>query len=132
MNFRRIIIKTFAILLNQDVIFNDDKEDYLIKRDTELKMRKDSYRVAREVWQDGTIHWYIEQYFNSRKTLITLFPQAITENNTRVNGRLVDDISHWQRHPTDYGTMEEAIEDLNNNIRRCEVSEITYLLTTDS
>jgi hypothetical protein len=126
---RKDLIQLIANVLGVDVVFppkNNSYEEYCELQD---KLKREGFRFVREMRGDGTIHWYIEQYFSKYSKLIALFPNAINRKWTKTNGRPCENICHWERLPTDFPSMEEAVIDLNDNIRKADVMEVTYYST---
>lgn len=90
----------------------------------EKQPKNKDYRLARETWYDGTVHWYIEQFVCERGTLAILFPNYPTDKMVHVNGKPCP--NHWIKLPENFGSEEEAIEYLNSTLRSCEVMEVSH------
>jgi hypothetical protein len=111
---------TLATLLRVPITIpeleNDGKE--------QKQPKNKDYRLARETWFDGTVHWYIEQFVSEYGTLKELFPAYPTWNMTKVNDKVIPYV--WIKLPTQFDSEEEAIEYLNSTLRSCEVMEVSH------
>lgn len=114
---RKNIVKFVAALLGLRVSFPEEKKGQEDPKDRE-------YRLTREVWFDGTVHWKIEQFVSKYETLKELFPLYPTDSMTKINGR--PSPYCWIPHPNLFPSEEEAIEFLNETLRSCEVMEHTH------
>lgn len=126
---KKSLIQIIANILGVDVVFPPKSNSYEEYCELQNKLEHEGFRFAREIRGDGTIHWYIEQYFSRYSELIALFPDAKNRRWSKCNGKPHESISHWERLPTDYPSMEEAVVDLNDNIRKADVMEVTYYST---
>lgn len=64
---RKSIVKFVAALLGVAILFPTEKEE-------RPEPKNKDYRLSRQVWYDGTVHWRIEQFVSERLTLEALFP----------------------------------------------------------
>lgn len=113
----RILIKTMANLLGVQVTFPEPQEE---RREPQDK----DYRLTRQVWYDGTVHWVIEQFVSTHTTLRILFPNYPTIGMTHVNGK--PQPNNWIPLPQKFSSEEEAIEYLNETLRAGEVMEESH------
>ena len=114
---RRFVVSIVAALLRVPITFPPEEEERPLPRNKD-------YRLARNVWYDGTVHWRIEQYVSNLLTLEYLFPNYPTEGMVHVNGKPRP--SHWIPLPQEFGSEEEAIQYLNETLRSCETMEVSY------
>lgn len=83
------------------------------------------YRLCRTVKYDGRVEWQIEQYICSIQSLKELFPNYPTNGMLHIGG--VPSPTDWIKLPTIYGSEEEAIQDLDQNIRKTKSLETSYI-----
>ena len=114
---KRKVVSFVAALLQVPISFPQEKEERPAPKNKD-------YRLARNVWYDGTVHWRIEQYVSNRLTLEYLFPHYPTEGMVHVNGKPVP--NDWIPLPQEFGSEEEAIQYLNETLRSCETLEVSY------
>lgn len=115
---RRAIVEFVAALLGVAILFPPEKEE-------RPEPKNKDYRLSRQVWYDGTVHWVIEQFVSNRLTLETLFPNYPTKGMVHINGK--PSPHHWIPLPQEFGSEEEAIEYLNSTLRSCEVMETSHI-----
>mgnify|MGYP007061988063 CR=1 FL=1 len=121
---RREIAELVATLLHVEVSFPLKKEEYVEPKNREC-------RLTKEVMHSGEVFWYVEEYFRSRNDCEISVPSAAGEMydkfRGRTNGKLDDRVWYWARHPKRCTSMEEAIEYINNKIKRKVPLEVSYI-----
>lgn len=86
------------------------------------------FRLAKVVKMDGTVFWHLEEYFTSRSKLQGKYYGGYEDWKIRpVKEGDRNWIKYWHRLKKKYGTMEEAIDDLNGRIRKNEELEVSFL-----
>ncbi len=114
---KRNIVSLVAALLQVPISYPTEKEERPAPKNKD-------YRLARNVWYDGTVHWRIEQYVSNLLTLKYLFPSYPTDKMIHVNGKPVP--NDWIPLPQEFGSEDEAIQYLNETLRSCETMEVSY------
>lgn len=121
---RREIVEFVAGILHVEVSFPPKKDVWVEPRDREC-------RLTKEAMHSGEVFWYVEEYFKSRKECEIFVPTAISDLmakcSTRINGKLTERIYYWARHPKKCNSMEEAIEYLNNKIKKKVPLEVSHI-----
>lgn len=121
---RQEIVEWVASILHVEVTFPPKKDVWIEPKDREC-------RLTKEVMHSGEVFWYVEEYFKSRKECELFVPSAVPEMyekfRTRTNGKLDDRVYYWARHPKRCNSMEEAIEYINNKIKKKVPLEVSYV-----
>ncbi|AEC53121.1 hypothetical protein SCRM01_175 [Synechococcus phage S-CRM01] len=121
---RRKLVEFVASLLHVEVTFPPKKEAWVEPKNREC-------RFAKEVMHSGEVFWYVEEYFKSRSECELNVPSVAHELyekcQSRTNGKLDDRVWFWARHPKRCNSMEDAIEYLNNKIKKKVPLEVSYI-----
>ena len=118
---RQALVEFLADLLRVKVTFPFKEED-----EPEEPAHLE-YRIARVAKVSGEVYFYIDQYFRWRDDLSMLCSRSTHfDSEILLNGKPAQRIFRWERFPTKYNSMEEAVDDLNNNIRADDVIEESY------
>jgi hypothetical protein len=121
---RQEIVKFVAGILNVEVTFPPKKDIWVEPNNREC-------RLTKEAMHSGEVFWYVEEYFKSRKECEMFVPSAshamYEKFKGRTNGKLDDRVYYWARHPKKCNSMEEAIEYLNNKIKKKVPLEVSHI-----
>lgn len=121
---RQEIVEWVASILQVEVTFPPKKGEWIEPKNREC-------RLTKEVMHSGEVFWYVEEYFKSRRECEIFVPSAAHDLSVkcciRTNGKLTERIWFWARHPKKCNSMEEAIEYINNKIKKKVPLEVSYV-----